>query len=94
MPRCMIHMDIRKAYDSVDYKDMKFILSKTGFLIRFIGWVIQVVTILTYQFNLNGQDTRSMKAAIGPSQGDLISPLLFAVVMEYLHKDGWSEQFS
>lgn len=73
MSGCIIQMDIRKAYDSMDWMAMKS-LAEIGFPRRFIGWIMQVVTLMTYQFNLNGRNTKSMKAARGLRQGDPIPP--------------------
>lgn len=47
---------------------------------------MKAVTTVSYQFCINGQITRSMKAAKGLRQGDPIPPLLFVIVMEYLHR--------
>lgn len=44
------------------------------------------VTTMTYMFITNGVDTKELKSQRGLRQGDPISPLLFVIVMEYLHK--------
>lgn len=44
------------------------------------------VRTVTYQFNVNGVYTKKMEARRGLRQGDPISPLLFVVIMEYLHR--------
>lgn len=85
MPRCMLQMDIKKTYDSVDWLVLKQIMGEIGFPRRFIRCIMKVVTTVTYQFSINGQSNISMKAATGLRQGDPISPLLFVIVMEYLH---------
>lgn len=44
------------------------------------------IKIVSYKFNIGGENTKIMKAKRGLRQGDLISPLLFVIVMEYLHR--------
>lgn len=41
---------------------------------------------VSYQLNINGAYTREIQAKIGLRQGELISPLLFVIVMEDLHR--------
>lgn len=57
-----------------------------GFPRKFVSWIMKVVTTVSYRFSMNGICTRKMEAKIGLRQGDLISPLLFIIIMEYLHK--------
>ncbi|XP_058756747.1 uncharacterized protein LOC131629961 [Vicia villosa] len=66
-------MDIKKAYDSVDWLALKQILAEIGFPRKFIGWIMKAVTTVTYQFNINGHRTRNLQAAKGLRQGDPIS---------------------
>lgn len=79
-------MDIRKVYDFVNWRALQCILAEVGFPRKFIKWIMLVVTTVSYQFNINGKVSQSMKAARGLRQGDLISPLLFVIMMEYLHR--------
>lgn len=45
-----------------------------------------VVSTISYKFNIGGEYTRIMKAKMGLRQEDPISPFIFVVVMEYLHR--------
>lgn len=87
MPRCMVQIDIMKAYNSVDWHAMQTILAEVGFPRRFIKWVMLAVTSFSYQFNINEMISMSMKATRRLRQGDLISPLIFLVIMDYLHRE-------
>lgn len=62
------------------------ILAEVGFPRRFIEWSMLDVTTVSYQFNINGSISRSMKVEKGLRQGDSISHLLFMEVMEYMHR--------
>lgn len=46
----------------------------------------EVVTTITYSFNINGEFTKEMSARRGIRQGDLVSPLQFVVMIEYLSR--------
>lgn len=43
------------------------------------------VTTMSYKFFINGATTKFLEAKRGLRQGDHLSPLLFVIVMEYLH---------
>lgn len=64
-PRCMIKVDIQKAYDSVDWNFLEQVMSGLGFPTKFIGWVMQCLTTVTYSIMINGELTRPFKAARG-----------------------------
>lgn len=77
MPRCMLQMDTQKAYDSFEWHALKSILEELGFLRKFIFGIMQVVTSITYQFNVNGTYRDRMKARRGLRQGGPF-PLCFS----------------
>lgn len=86
VPKRMLQMDILKAYDTVDWQALKTILQEIGVPGKFVGWLLEMVTIVTYKFNTNGVCTKYMSSRRGFRQGDPISHLLFVILMEYLHR--------
>ncbi|CAL5187247.1 unnamed protein product [Lathyrus oleraceus] len=74
MPRCMLQMDVQKDYDSVDWHALKMILGEVRCPRLFIKWIMEVVTTVSYQFNVNGRNTKVMIDKRGLRQGDPISP--------------------
>jgi hypothetical protein len=85
-PKCMLQLDLQKAYDTVDWHALHHILKEIGLPDQFTRWVMLCVTTVSYKFNIHGRHTSFMKARRGLRQGDPISPLLFVIVMEYLHR--------
>ena len=53
-PGCMLRLDMRKAYDTIDWRFLKDILEKLGFLGRFIGDIITCVTTAKFSMKFNG----------------------------------------
>jgi hypothetical protein len=85
-PKCMMQLDLQKAYDTVDWHALQHILREVGLPNQFIQWIMLGVTSVSYKFNIHGRHTGFMKAKRGLRQGDPVSPLLFVIVMEYLHR--------
>ena len=69
-----------------EWQALQHIMVELGFPHKFIDWVMACVNSLSYKFSLNGTPTGILKAQGGLRQGDPISPLLFVLVMEYLHR--------
>lgn len=84
--RCMLQLDLQKAYDTVEWGALKVILRELGFPRVFVEWVMICVTTVSYKFLLNGNISASLKAERGVHQGDPMSPYLFVLVVEYLHR--------
>jgi hypothetical protein len=85
-PKYMLQLDLQKAYDTVDWHALQHILREIGLPNLFIRWIMLGVTSVSYKFNIHGRYTGFMRARCGIRQGDSISPLLFVVVMEYMHR--------
>nr|GFA52693.1 putative reverse transcriptase domain, reverse transcriptase zinc-binding domain protein [Tanacetum cinerariifolium] len=83
-PRCAFKVDIQKAYDTVDWDFLRYILSGFGFHPRMIGWIMECVATTSYSISINGTLHGFFKGKRGLRQGDPLSPYLFTLVMEIL----------
>lgn len=84
-PRCVNQMDIQKAYNTVEWTTLKTITKEMKFPSRFIAWIMECVCTGSYRYSIIFQIIELLKAKRGVMQGDPISPILFVLIMEYLH---------
>lgn len=57
----MVQMNIQKAYDIINLKAMEKVLTEIGFPMKFIEWVMLIVTTVSCRFNINGRYTHIME---------------------------------
>ncbi|XP_021738025.1 uncharacterized protein LOC110704529 [Chenopodium quinoa] len=82
-PRCMVKVDLKKAYDSVEWGFLITLMQELGFPQRFFDWIWNCLTFVSYSILINGfpAPPPPFEAKKGLRQGDPISPFLFAIGM-------------
>lgn len=75
-----------EGYDSVEWEFVEQMLRALNFPTFFIGLLMECITTPTFSISMNGDQFGFFKGARGLRQGDLLSPLLFTICMEYLSR--------
>ncbi|XP_011074604.1 uncharacterized protein LOC105159291 [Sesamum indicum] len=68
-PRCAFKVDIRKAYDTVDWDFLIVVMEMFGFPITFVKWIEECVTTPSFSVGLNGKPHGFFRGARGLRQG-------------------------
>ncbi|OMO92976.1 reverse transcriptase [Corchorus capsularis] len=75
-------VDFEKAYDSVDWNFLEFIMRKMGFGETWIKWIMRCVSTPSISILINGSVGRNFSTSRGLRQGCPLSPFLFNLIEE------------
>jgi hypothetical protein len=82
----VLKLDLRKAFDCVDWEFLRLILLKIGLGIHMTNWIMSCVSTSSFVVLINGEATDFFRSGRGVRQGCPLSPLLFILVMEGLNR--------
>lgn len=85
-PRCLMKIDLKKAYNMVRWEFLEDVLKGYGFPMPFIQLIMMCVTTITFTIKVNGAGYGYFEGKGGLKQGDPMSLLLFVLVIEYLSR--------
>lgn len=81
-----IKLDISKAFDTVSWPYLLEVMTHLGFRQRWRNWISSLWATSSSSFLLNGEPGRRILHCRGVRQGDPLSPMLFLLAMEPLHR--------
>ena len=76
--------DFEKAYDSVSWGFLDYMLMRMGFCDRWRKWINGCLSTATISILINGSPSKEFAPKRGLRQGDPLAPLLFNIVAEGL----------
>ncbi|WJX38360.1 hypothetical protein P8452_26031 [Trifolium repens] len=83
--KCLIFkVDFEKAYDSVNWNFLEYMLVRFGFGCKWISWIKACVFAGDFSVLINGSPTHEVSISKGLKQGDPLAPFLFLLVAEGL----------
>jgi len=80
----IVKVDFEKAYDSVDWKFLYYMLGRLGFNCKWIKWIKACLESATISVLVNGSPKKEFKPKRGLRQGDPLASFLFLIVVEGL----------
>ena len=85
-PRCMLKIDMAKAYDFTESLFLESVLKDLGFAFLFISWIMRCVTSISYSILINGIPIKPIFSKKGLRKGDPMSPIFFVIVIKYFYR--------
>jgi hypothetical protein len=77
----LLKLDYEKAHDRASWQFFEEMLVSRGFGPMWVAWVMKLVKGRSISIRLNDENSRYFKPGKGLRQGDLLSPLLFNLVV-------------
>ncbi|XP_073367720.1 uncharacterized protein [Aegilops tauschii subsp. strangulata] len=85
-PTLLLKLDISKAFDSVQWPFLLEVLAHMGFRPRWMAWICGLLATSSTKIAVNGIPGERIFNCQGLCQGSPLSPMLFILCMEPLHR--------
>ena len=83
-PTLVFKVDFEKAYDSVSWSFLEYMLDRMGFCFKWRKWINACLQSATVSILINGSPTKEFAPTRGLRRGDPLAPMLFNIVAEGL----------
>lgn len=80
----VLKLDMKKAYDRVNWYFLDGVLEKIGFEAKWREWVMECITTPKFLVLVDGEQSGYFNSKKGLQYGDPISPYLFIIMIEAL----------
>jgi hypothetical protein len=80
--RCALKLDMKMAYDHVEWAYLRAITTQLGFHRLWVDMVMRLISTVSFSVLFNGERLESFPPTRGIRQGDPISPYLFLLAAE------------
>ena len=75
-------LDIEKVYDHVNWEALLYLLKRMSFGEKWCRWIRTYISTVQFFVLVNGSPTNFFGSSRGLRQEDMLSPMLFLVMME------------
>jgi hypothetical protein len=80
----LLKLDLKKAFDCINWNFLHLVLLQCGFGLIITNWILGCISSATLAILINGEATKTFHCERGLRQGCPLSPLLFILVLEGL----------
>jgi len=77
----VVKVDYEKAYDSIRWDFLFYMMERLGFCIRRINWIKESLKSSTISVLVNGSPTHEFNPTKGLRQGDPLAPFLYNIIV-------------